>query len=285
MKNLIYPTEEYTKRREFLRKTEVKWRDMSTCCAIPNWGEAICDEFYTIHGQTCGEIAYDLLKANFPGVKLRWRKDEMQLLDHRPPKMFRFPVVGRIFYIDIKSAYWQFYRYLYLDSRYPYKSQKHSLYPLSLAFINRSEQQWKITRNAIIGITRSTQNKWVKGKEVWYQDKYNRFLSPTLWAQLMGILNQIARQMIDYNAVWLNTDGYAFTSEDDYLKALNFFDERGILIGDKGSGLGKINGLCSVHIDGVKNTTNEQGSAPIYHVEIDEIDHLTYWMNNRKDFN
>ena len=282
MRNLIYPTEEYTLRRETLRKTEVVWRDMSSCCAIPNWGETICDKTYTIGEHTCAEIAYNLLKAHYPTLKLRWRKEELALLDHRPPRMFRFPVVGHIYYIDIRAAYWQFYRFLYLHSDYPYKRQKYPLYSLSTAFEGRTENEWKIARNAIVGITRSTKNKWVKGKEVWYTNKHNRFLSPTLWAQLMGLLNQIAREMIDYGACWLNTDGYAFTSEEGYLKAINFFEERGIAIGDKGSGIGRINGLCSVHINGVKNTDNEQSSKPIYHIEIDEYNHIEHWMNNRK---
>lgn len=283
MKNLIYPTVEYTHRRERLRKLDVKWRDMSSSCAIPNWGEAVCDEAYCIGDDTCAQIAYATLKRHFPGLELKWRKEEMVLLDHRSPKVFRFPIVGEISYIDIKSAYLQIYQYLYLHSDFPYKRQKYSLYELAQEFKGREGDKWKIVRNAVLGITASTRNKWVCRDKVWYVPKRNKYLSPTLWAQMQGILNQIASNMIDLGAVWVNTDGYAFTSVQQYDKALQFLNERGIEVGDKGTGQGFINGLNSVHIPGVKETRNNQRSNAVYHLETSDIDHLTLWMNNRKE--
>lgn len=282
MINIIYDTKEYTKRREILRSMEVTWRDMSSSCAIPNWGEAICDKEYCIGDMTCAQIAHATLKRHFPGLDLRWRKAEMVLLDHRPPKVFRFPVTGQISYLDIRSAYKQFYQYLYLHSRFPYKSQKYPLFDLAQEFNDKTEPGYKIVRNAVVGITRSTRNKYVRQKEVWYVVKQNKFLSPTLWAQLMGILNQVASDMIDLGAVWVNTDGYAFTSVSSYDKAIDYFNERGIIIGDKGTGHGYINGLTSVHIQGVKETSNNQGTGEIFHLETSDINHLNYWMTNRK---
>jgi hypothetical protein len=283
MINIIYDTPEYTRRREILRSMEVTWRDMSSSCAIPNWGEAICDKEYCLGDLTCAQIAHSLLKIHFPGLDLRWRREEMALLDHRPPKIFRFPITGQIGYLDIKSAYKQLYQYLYLHSDFPYKRQRFPLFDLAQTFNNKTDDKYKIVRNAVVGITRSTRNKYVCRDKVWYVVKRNKFLSPTLWAQLMGILNQIASDMIDLGAVWINTDGYAFTSVEAYDKAINYFDERGIIIGDKGIGHGYINGLTSVHIQGVKNTDNEKGSTEVFHLETSDIDHLTYWMNNRKE--
>lgn len=284
MKNLIYPTKEYTVRREALRKLDVTWRDMSSSCAVTNWDEAICDEQYCIGELTCSQLAHGMLKRHYPGLHLKWQKSEMALLDHRPPKVFRFPVVGEISYLDIRGAYKQFYQYLYLHSWFPYREQKYPLYELAQEFNNKSDQKYKVVRNAIVGITRSTRNKYVCRDKVWYVTKRNKFLSPTLWAQLQGLLNQIACDMIELGAIWINTDGYAFTSVKQYEKAINYFDERGIEVGDKGTGKGFINGLTSVHIPGVKETDNNQRSTAVYHLETSEIDHLTYWMNNRKDF-
>ena len=284
MRNLIYPTQDYTARREQLRKLPVTWRDMSSSCAVPNWGEAICDEEYCIGDLTCAQVAYFSLKRHFGGLDLRWRKEEMPLLDHRPPKVFLYPVVGEIGYIDIKSAFLQFYQFLYLHSDYPYKRQKYPLYELAQEFKAMPGEKYKTARNAVVGICRSTQNKYVCQDKVWYTRKQNKFLSPTLWAQLMGILNQIGRQMIDYGAVFINCDGYAFLNLEGYYKAIEFLNERGILIGDSGIARGSINGINSVHIPGVKETKNNQRSGEVYHLETDDIDHLNFWLLNRKEF-
>ena len=219
MKNVPLKKEEFSFFRQWLRQFPIKWRDMRTNCLVVNWGEAVCLDTYMIGKQTSGEYAYNIMRANYPDLKLKWQKSELELLDVRPPTYFQKLVEGEIAYLDIKSAYWQFYQYLYLHSKLPFKRQQYPLWDISRAFVGHSEISWKAARNAIVGITRSTRNKWVQGNEIWYTKKFNRFLSPSLWFQLIGLFNQFARAMLSLGAVWLNVDGYAFTSIKAYNNA------------------------------------------------------------------
>lgn len=282
MKNVILPTEEYTFCREWLRGQPIKWRDMSSSMAVPNWGDCITDKTFSIDGRSCAQIAYEILKEYYPGLSLKWRKEELELLALRAPLLYSGPYVGQCFYLDIKSAYWQFYSYLYLHSDYPYKRQRYPLWSLSREFVGRYSPEWKIARNALTGICRSTHNKWVCQDKVWKTRKVNPYLSPTLWGQLMGLFNQIAFDMQRIGAIWFNTDGFIFSSEEAYTKALNYFEEREIVIGEKGIGIGSISGINCIDIPGVKTTKNRQGSKEVYHLEATEIDHYHYWNLNRK---
>src|SRR5678809_26575 len=282
MKNIILPTREYTKHREWLRTQPIKWRDLSSALSVPAWGECACDENYCIGSRTCAEIAYDLLKDYYPGLFLKWRKSELALLDRRPPRMFEGLYVGELFYLDIKAAYWQFYTSLFLHSDYPYKRQRYPLAPIAEEFIGRAQPEWKIARNAIVGITISTKNRWRFLDKSWETPKINKYLSPTLWAQLMGILNQIAAEMYKLGAIWFNCDGYVFTSQQAYNGALQWFADKEITIGDKGKGLGSIKGINSIRIEQVKHTQGFDVSKPVFHLEAEDIDHLYYWNLNRK---
>lgn len=282
MNNVILETPKYTFFREWLRQQPVKWRDYSSSASIPTWGEAACDKAYCIGSKTCAEVSYDLLREYYPHLYLKWRKSELELLDRRPPRLFQGPFVGEMFYLDIKAAYWQFYQYLYLHSDYPYKRQRYPLQPISQEFIGRTQDEWKIARNALVGITRSTKARWRYLDKSWETFKINKYLSPTLWAQLMGILNQIASTMYRFGAVWFNCDGYIFTSHQAYINALHYFEQIGVTIGDKGRGIGSVNGINSVHIPGVKNTDCHHNSKEVYHLEGEEIDHIHYWNLNRR---
>lgn len=282
MKNVILPTEQYTHVREWLRLQPIKWRDLSSSAVVANWGEAICDQALTIGDKTCAQVAYDLLTEYYPGLFLKWRKDEWELLDRRPPRLFDGPYVGEMWYCDIKSAYLQFYEYLFLHSKYPYKRQRYPLKPIAEEFKGRKEAEWKIARNALVGITRSTKARWVYQTKTWETFKVNKYLSPTLWAQLMGLLNQIAAMMYKFGAIWFNCDGYIFTSQQSYNNALKYFQDIGVIIGDKGQGYGYIKGINSVNISGVKKTETEYSSKEVFHLEAEDVNHIELWNLNRK---
>jgi hypothetical protein len=250
--------------------------------AVPAWGEAICDKALTIGDKTCAQVSYDLLKEHYPHLHLKWRKSELELLGRRPPRLFQGPYVGEMFYLDIKGAYHQFYSNLFLHSDYPYKRQRYPLWPIANEFIGRYEPVWKIARNAVIGICISTKQRWVYLTNTWETSKINKYLSPTIWAQLQGILNQIAAQMYKFGAIWFNCDGYVFTSQQAYTNALQYFDDIGVTIGDKGSGFGSIKGINSIRVEGVKHTDCWTNSKEVFHLEAEDINHIYQWTLNRK---
>ena len=277
MKNVIMNRPDYAACRQFLHSSDIVWRDCGFSAIIPAWAECVaCDEI--CYGQqTASQLAFDSLKSNFPGLRLAWRKDEMALLDARPPRLFLSEISGELYYVDIKSAFAQFYQFLYLHSEWPFKRQKYSLRSVAVELWDK-----KIARNAVIGLTRSTQNKWIHGEKVWYTQKRNPYLSPTLWGQITGILNQIARQMIEFGAVWINTDGYIFLKEFQYRQAIWYLLDHEIICAH-GAGEGFIKALQNIRVEGVKelNSTDE-GKRQVRHIEESDINFLAHWRKNRE---
>lgn len=285
MKNIPLSPTDYQFLRDWLRtQDDVIWRDLRTSLMIPKWGEAPCNSDFLIGDLTCAQVAYQALTEEYPGLSLRWLSWELDFLDWRPPMFFvGAPIRGQIGYIDLKAAYWTFYRYLFLHSKFPFKRQQYPLQNVASLFNGSTTPQWKIARNAVIGITRSTRNKWCQGPNIWFTKKKNKYLSPTLWAQLMGLLNQIAQDMMALpGCAYINTDGYAFTDLRAYHAAISYFTDRDLVISG-GIGEGFIDGINSVHIPGVKETKELIPSKPVFRMMEVDVDFYSLWNNNRKD--
>lgn len=276
MKNVILCRTEYQTFREYLHRSEATWRDCGQSVIVPAWGECIANKEICYGKQTATQIAYTTLKTHYPALRLKWRKDELRLLELNAPKLFLGRFEGDLFYVDIKSAFAQFYQHLFLHSEYPFKRQK---YPLrSLA-----EELWdrKIARNCLVGICRSTHNKWSSKGKVWYVEKINNYLSPPLWAQLMGLLDQIAQKMEKIGAIWINTDGYLFSSHRKYREAIWWLLDQGIVI-KHGCGPGYIRALQNIQVEGIKELrSTDVGRKPIRHIEQLNYDFLKQWRKNR----
>ncbi len=285
MKNVVMSHSDFLSFKEYLRKTEITWRDLSTAAMIPAWGECICDATFMIGEQSCAQYAYTVIQSLYPSLSLRWRQEELPLLDAKTPFYFEGLYRGNVWHIDIVGAYSQFYRYLYWHSEWPFKRQKFPLWDLAEFWAaGPQDANHKIARNSVVGIARSTKNKWVKGNNVWYTGKVNKLLSPTLWAQLQGILQQIAGVMLELGAIWINTDGYCFKSEWDYQAALEWFERERINV--RGNvGYGEINGIASMNVPGVKITGENNPTGPISRVgPPPEINFIQHWQNNRENY-
>lgn len=277
MKNILMKPSHYKMFRLFLHRSEATWRDCRSSVIVPSWGECIARSDVCYGQQTASQIAYTCLRSNFPGLALKWQQSEMKLLDSRVPQVYNGLYSGPLYYLDIKSAFAQLYKHLFLHSRFPFKSQKYSLQPVA-------EQLWdmKVARNAVVGQCRSTQNKWATRHKVWYTPKHNKFLSPTLWAQLTGILNQVAVQMLEYGAVWVNTDGYLFTKRHHWIAGKRFLTNQGIAFGE-GQGQGYIKSLQNIRVEGCKHLeATDVAKEPKYHIETSTIDFLAEWRKNRE---
>lgn len=287
MKNVALPPDQFEQFKLWLRGQEgIKWRDISSACLIPSWGETICNEDFMIGDLSCAQYGYKVIQEHNPGLSLKWRKEEMYLLDYRPPWYFEGLYTGPVWHLDIIGAYSQFYRHLYWHSEWPYKRQKYPLWGIAEHFSQQPQTpKFKIARNSIVGIARSTRNKWVQGANIWYTNKVNKYLSPTLWGQLQGILSQIAGMMLEYGAIWINTDGYAFKDEFGFLMGKEFLDSEGIAYREN-FGIGTINGIASMNVPGVKVTKDNNPSKPINRVEpAGEINHLLNYQSNRRNNN
>jgi hypothetical protein len=276
MINVPLNDDSYIYWREWARTQDyLLWRDLGPAAIVPAWDECVCRLEDMVGPYTPGQLAYLTLKAHYPTLQLRWRKEEMGLLKTRPPKLFD-PYQGDIYCLDIVSAYAQLYRCLYLHNDWPFKRPKYPLQGIAEALMSE-----KKTRNAIVGIARSTHNKWCQGERVWRSPKKNNYLSPTLWGQLMGLLNQAALLM--KGAIFVNTDGYAFKTLAEREKGRQRLEDYGLTVRIF-EGEGEITGINSLVIPGVKMPKEITISDPVAYFEPSKIDFLDHWrkQNDRR---
>lgn len=271
MTNILLPRPEYQEFRTWLRSTKIVWRDVTDSAIIPQWGESVCNQDVCFQEKTPGEIAYGCLRNHFPHLNLQWRKDELRFLDFRPPKYFNGQFRGYCYGLDISHAYAQFYRHLYLHADWPRKRLKHPLLEVA-----KELDGLKSARNAVVGIARSTRNKWVQGEKVWYVNKKNPFLSPVLWGHLQSILNEIAGLMLRCGAIYINTDGYVFTNEGQLNTAVSLLEGFGIHT-KQFRGFGVILGISALCVPPLKQPLEVNVSKPVFHIEPVESGWVEWW--------
>lgn len=155
---------------------------------------------------TSGEAARTELRRAFPELtRVGWARGHIKLFDWRPPIHFEGPASGNLTYIDLKAAYCQIYRQLWLDVPFPKGYGRLSLRPVA-----DSLEGWKQARNAVIGVCRSRVTYGIRGSNRSTLRIKNPFLSPGLWATVQAILHEIAAVAYDFRCCYLNTDGFIF---------------------------------------------------------------------------
>lgn len=269
MTNVPLATQIYRNFRQWLRTTQIIWRDLHTTSMVPVWDEAIVRDDTLVGGRSFGQIAYQLLIDCYPGLKLKWRKNQLELLDRRPPKLFTGYYKGEIWTVDLKRAYLQIYSKLYLSGEWPHKKLKYPMLPIALS----AQDYPKEVGNAVVGVCRSTRNKWCKGTEVWYVLKKNNYLSPVLWAQIQAILNSLAIEAENRGAIYINTDGYAFTSVRQQMSFASYLWSMGFKAKLE-DGEGEILGINSLSF---KETDNREKSGLVRHIETENENLLEWW--------
>ena len=164
-----------------------------------------------------GQAAKTELSRAFPGLKrVGWHRDHIRLFDWRSPMYFDEPYQGSGVYVDLKAAYWQVYKNLWLDTPFP-----RGVGTLSLAPVADALKDWKAARNAVLGISRSRTITGVRSGKRQEVSVTNHFLSPGLWATVQAVLHAIATKALEIGAIYINTDGFLFP---DYTESLSFLD-------------------------------------------------------------
>lgn len=179
---------------------------------------SVCKPWVGLDGRevlmTPGEAARVELERAFPDLKrVGWPGPLIKLFDKRVPYHFTGPISRReLFYVDLEGAYYQIYRCLALDTCYPCGRGL-----LSLAGVGEALKPWKQARNSVIGVCRSRSATGIKGGRVHRLSTSNRYLSPSLWATVVGVLQHLAAIAVGTgDCGYINTDGYIFQSEDSF---------------------------------------------------------------------
>lgn len=185
-----------------------------------------CKPWPTVDGDTQlmtpTEAARTELKREFPDLKrLGWRGKHKSLFSIPMPFFCRGPVWFLGYHIDLTAAYWQIYRNLMLDCRWP-----RGLGMLELRGVADRLEKWKLARNALVGITRSTSATAIKnkGRVKVYPD--NPFLTPLLWANIQYVLHSLASISRDLGGHYCMTDGYLMEEGDArrFMSLLDVYD-------------------------------------------------------------
>lgn len=235
----------------FVPSSGVKYMDSKVCKLWPNLEERI-------ELMMPGEAARTELNRAFPDLtRVGWNGPHVSLFDKRVPLYYEGPSVGEYTYIDLKAAYWQIYRRLWLDVAYP--CGFYGQYPLDIVAANLKE--WKAARNALIGLIRSRTVVGVKGTRRYVLSTQNRFLSPCLWATVMALLNWIAFAALQHGAIYINTDGYIFPTQHLWQldSFMNFLIDLDINFEIRTTGEGEIVSWNNYQIGSFRTKSNELG--------------------------
>lgn len=177
----------------------------STLCYWPNdTGEKV--------EMTYGEVARVELKRAFPNLKrVGWKRPMVKYFDKQVPIACFHRYQGELIFTDLKAAYWQIYRHLWLNTCHP-----RGMGTLPLWDLAEKLQNIKPARNAIMGTIRARQAIAWKGFEPIYLKVKNPYLSPGLWITVMNILHDIAGLAYLTGAIYVATDGYFHPVERSY---------------------------------------------------------------------
>lgn len=207
---------------------------------------------------TPGEAARTELDRAFPNHRrVGWTRPMIRLFDWRSPMHYGGPQMGEFIMIDLKSAYYQVYRLLWLDVPFPRGFGSKALLPVAEAL-----KEWKAARNSVVGVCASREAIGIKGQERKVLKIKNKYLSPGLWATVQAVLHAIATLALHHGAVYINTDGYIFplsSSWNDFCEGLMQidFEFEFRAIGD-----GMISGWNSYKVDDKSTHIHRLGLGP-----------------------
>lgn len=235
----------------YVPSTQTKYMDIAVCREWPNL------EGY-IEMMMPGEAARTEMNRSFPGLeRVGWNGPHVKLFDMRVPLHYEGPTRGEFTYIDLKAAYWQIYKRLWLDVAYP--CGFYGLY--SLSEVARALRDWKAARNALIGLVRSREIVGVRGSRRYTLTTKNKFLSPCLWATVMSLLNWIAFEALRWGAIYINTDGYIFPTQtlQELDGFMEFLIDHEINFEIRTAGEGEIVSWNNYQIGSFRTKSNELG--------------------------
>jgi len=161
---------------------------------------------------TFGEVARLELKRSFPDLRrVGWQRPMVRYFDKQVPIACFARYKGDLIYTDIKAAYWQIYRHLWLNTCHP-----RGMGSLPLWDVAEKLKDIKPARNAVLGTIRLRQAIAFRGFEPVYLKVKNPYLSPGLWVTVMNILHDIAGLAYLTGAIYVATDGYFHPVERSY---------------------------------------------------------------------
>jgi len=239
----------------YVPSTRIKYLNKDDCFVWPDL-EGI------VYPMTPGEIARVELEREFGKPRIWVKKKDLEKLSIPPPQYYDGVVrSGKLWYVDLNSAYHQIYKYLSLDIVWP-RGQG------GLLLNNVAERLApnKLARNSLVGISRS-RKLWLDTpqgtKEINF---HNPFFNPNLWRTIQSILHEIATTAIKGGCCYVSVDGYIFDN------LINFTDFTEYLNGHRLSfktkkGSGYIRGFADYKVGAKETKVKAMEARPLDKIE------------------
>jgi hypothetical protein len=231
--------------------------------------EEDCSYWEDLNGRsvrmTPGEIARTELTREFGKPKIWVKKSDFDKLDMPPPTYYDGRVrEGKLWYVDMKSAYWQIYRHLWLDVLWPRGTGQ-----LPLKNVADRLAGNKLARNAVVGISRSRlifMDTPTGTKRLYF---HNHFLNPSLWRTIQSVLHEVATEAIERGAFYVATDGYLFDNLDGFDSFLDYLDKN-LFAYQTEAGKGYVRGWASYKVGRKQTKVKAREAKPLDKVKKDE---------------
>jgi hypothetical protein len=163
---------------------------------------------------TPGDIARDYLTIKFPKRKRITAEQKREILKHRSQPVHAFPLtLPDATYLDLRSAYWSIMSVVgwnvdYFPGRWLAAGEAVTDFPF---------HDNKIVRNCLVtsGLTSSARIWMHETQSIAMRSFGNKLVNYQLWSLIQDVLNSIAVELMDTEAVYyVNTDGYILPTSD-----------------------------------------------------------------------
>lgn len=175
--------------------------------------------------------------------RILWQKRCFKYLD-LPQPLYCEPTqkLDYLIYVDISSCYYQLYR------RLPFELFWFGLHPICGDirfddFLPSDITQYKLCRNSVVGVLRSTSGAVVSKGKISPRKTRNALLSPCHWGIMSNLLHHFAGMARDLGCIYYNTDGAIFTSDYAACDWALKMSDLGFSTNIKARGIGWVKGI------------------------------------------
>lgn len=256
----------------YVPSTKVKYISQTSC----QYWEGIDGRGYLM---TPGEIARTELQREFGKPKIWLDRNYQEKLDFPVPQYWDGePYEGKLWYVDLNSAYHQLYQYLTLDCLWPRAAGVLRLKPVADRVAGN-----KLARNAIVGVSRARLIFMMTpegSKRLYFNNPY---LSPPLWRTIQSILHEIAETAIRTGARYVATDGYLFDNPIDFTDFTEYLNDH-TLSYKTSEGKGYIRGFADYKVGKKETKVTNLHPRAIDKIRVGERGTLEWWKRMKDGY-
>lgn len=226
---------------------------------------------------TIARAAMKPILAALNRKRFYWSRHEKHFLEV-PTPLYCTPVqqYSHLVYVDIKGCFFNLYKKFPIDLRYGGRN----VAGCDIVFADllpTDIENYKLVRNSIPGIWRAWSSQRITEGRLKVHNTINNFLSPIHWAVLSQLLHLFAQEAVRLGAVYYNTDGAIFLTDESALAWIDFIAAKGLVATIKAIGNGFVWSIGRYQIDGKRWGGQAQNFRSFYNLQKINPQVLTAW--------